>query len=891
MRIPTPFPALPCLGADKVYSDFCYRLDLRHYHLRFRSDYEHSVIFDEASASSIRGNWFHEQEAETKDGPCKLCETLPPTFLAHTEALRAISFHPALDGEWALLDFAMRATRTPLVEMGILIPPQIDDGFVLVGWLLLGLAVEAAAAALAEVRRGVCGLGSGGRRLEEEPEDFTGPEGVTRHFGCSLAVTNCPVPDWAGDSEQVESRSDELLLVALGLEMMGILILRLPRVGGSTLLQGLQGVGPQVQGSQETMRHLLFYIDGVFKELGIRYIVTDGVLLGSYKFRGMLDWDADVEVVQHRVRQDGHFLRKHANEANYLLIELNLREEFWDPDRIWQVPVEGIQHYNENAASVAGRLFPAMEDSHLYGMSFFRHRLRHVPEWEEVEVEVGLRPLRCSQLQSVMWHWVALRPYHYNCVDETQVFSGKDCRRINAQSCGSRRNAVLRAIRGILPLPPLWYESTPGCAAVRGASVPPADEVSLLDSDRDVSQPFARLQVRLDQGLRVVFCVELQHTLRDLEDAVDQWCTDQSLSGLRGCHLRTAFPPRTYADPDQTISDAGLAPSATLFVASEQGGSKVAKKHLVVDLLQAGSDGEDALFLLPHWRPCWSVADTFVAPGVPRALRRPVPGRTALNGWSLFPWGTEDEDKIWKQYAAEDGLGIREFGRLAHDGLLLEGKLEEYEQAFSGVDEGNGVISRASLGQLFAGLGKKLSAQELDQIVDEADVGHDGIDFADFLGLARTHLDLAEVVRYLETTPKRVPATDEAVAGMLGHITEVHSEAELDAIVASGNDVVVKLAFTWCKPCKAFAPRYEKYAKVYKETTFLKIVGNENESCKHYAKEVLRARISPMFAVYSGGKLLTSWNGANNQRFMDKMEEFLPSARQFIKELQGLRRV
>ncbi|CAE7241329.1 unnamed protein product, partial [Symbiodinium microadriaticum] len=218
-------------------------------------------------------------------------------------------------------------------------------------------------------------------------------------------------------------------------------------------------------------------------------------------------------------------------------------------------------------------------------------------------------------------------------------------------------------------------------------------------------------------------------------------------------------------------------------------------------------------------------------------------------------------DKIWKQYAAEDGIGIKEFGRLAHDGLLLEGKLEEYEKAFSGVDEGDGLISRETLGKLFAGLGKHFSAEELDQIVDEADVGHDGIDFADFLGLARTHLELAEVVRYLETTPKRVQASDEAADGMLGHITTVHSEAELDAIVASGKDVVVKLAFTWCRPCKAFLPRYEKYAKVYKDTTFLKIVGNENESCKHYAKEVLRARISPMFAVYSEGKLLTTWNG------------------------------
>ena len=39
--------------------------------------------------------------------------------------------------------------------------------------------------------------------------------------------------------------------------------------------------------------------------------------------------------------------------------------------------------------------------------------------------------------------------------------------------------------------------------------------------------------------------------------------------------------------------------------------------------------------------------------------------------------------------------GLKEFGRLAHDGLLLEGKVEEYEKAFSGVDvEDKGVISK-----------------------------------------------------------------------------------------------------------------------------------------------------------------------------------------------------
>merc|ERR1712087_498859 len=212
------------------------------------------------------------------------------------------------------------------------------------------------------------------------------PDGVLRYNGCDLASTNCPVPNWLYRGWATPSCC------------------------------------------KETMRHLLFYIDDVFRELGIRYIITDGVLLGSYKYGSMLDWDADVDLhihnddfprlfdedVQKRVREDGHFLRKHANnnswllqanDHNYLLIELNKRSEHWDPERVWQLPVNG-------------RLFPAMEDSHVnlstwYGMSFFRHRLRHVPEWEEEH-----RPMFCAT------------PYHWNCVDETQVPSGKDCRAV-----------------------------------------------------------------------------------------------------------------------------------------------------------------------------------------------------------------------------------------------------------------------------------------------------------------------------------------------------------------------------------------------------------------------------------------------------------------------------
>eukprot|EP00747_Dinoflagellata_sp_TGD_P206442 gnl/TRDRNA2_/TRDRNA2_80151_c1_seq1.p1 gnl/TRDRNA2_/TRDRNA2_80151_c1~~gnl/TRDRNA2_/TRDRNA2_80151_c1_seq1.p1 ORF type:complete len:541 (-),score=81.04 gnl/TRDRNA2_/TRDRNA2_80151_c1_seq1:41-1447(-) len=418
----------PLVDANRVYSDFCHRLRLRHYRLGFDGVYEHSVIFDEASATSVRGSWFHEFAPEEKHGPCKLCETLPPTFLARTDALYALRFHPMLDGEWALLDLAIRMSRTPVLDF----QPTGPGGGDARSARPPGMRhrpVSAAVCPFVDVREvediaqahlygrrdtpdtGVAAadvwfnsdssiLGRTGASADVEQlkpsnqfklfmdvnnlRELQGPEGVTRHAGCTLASTNCPVPNW---------------------------VYR----GWAT---------PPC--CKETMRHLLFYIHGVFQELGIRYIITDGVLLGSYKFGSMLDWDADVDLhihnddfdrleseVQSRVAADGHFLRKHvnnnswllqANDHNYLLIELNRRSELWDPDKVWHLPVEG-------------RLFPAMEGAHLnlsswYGMSFFRHRLRHVPEWEE-----ELRPMYCST------------PYHFNCVDEPQVPGGGDCLR------------------------------------------------------------------------------------------------------------------------------------------------------------------------------------------------------------------------------------------------------------------------------------------------------------------------------------------------------------------------------------------------------------------------------------------------------------------------------
>merc|ERR1712182_190888 len=83
---------------------------------------------------------------------------------------------------------------------------------------------------------------------------------------------------------------------------------------------------------------------------------------------------------------------------------------------------------------------------------------------------------------------------------------------------------------------------------------------------------------------------------------------------------------------------------------------------------------------------------------------------------------------------------------------------------------------------------------------------------------------------------------------------------------------------TWCRPCKAFAPKYKVLSEWYTDTRFIKIVGNENESCKHYARDVLQAKISPMFAAYSKGELKHTWTGANWERFVYSVTEHLSSA-------------
>lgn len=108
-------------------------------------------------------------------------------------------------------------------------------------------------------------------------------------------------------------------------------------------------------------------------------------------------------------------------------------------------------------------------------------------------------------------------------------------------------------------------------APAQGRSRP---DVSTLEEGRDPAAPFARLQVKLETCQRVVLHMEPGQTVGELEDALAIWRAAQG-DGRPGGKaapprsLRTAFPPQTFAERSQTLRDAGLIPTATLFIGAD----------------------------------------------------------------------------------------------------------------------------------------------------------------------------------------------------------------------------------------------------------------------------------------------------------------------------------
>lgn len=243
---------------------------------------------------------------------------------------------------------------------------------------------------------------------------------------------------------------------------------------------------------------------------------------------------------------------------------------------------------------------------------------------------------------------------------------------------------------------------------------------------------------------------------------------------------------------------------------------------------------------------------------------------------------------------------------MSQDQIFLTGKLQEYRNAFRLVDAGgNGSIGATELYQLLKRLGNPVSYDKLVRIMETYDTNQSGaIDFPEFLRMLRDELlDLQEIMDFMKqrTSSKHAvaaeaaaavvaepaqaaapaePAAAGAAAGaapaapaaggpkLVPGVTLFFSEDEFDKVLASAGERVVVLmaSVTWCKPCKAFQTEYEKAAQHYKDAIFLKFYGNSNEGTKALFKDRLKARTTPSFFFFKGGKIAESCTGARATR-------------------------
>ncbi|KAF4695230.1 hypothetical protein FOZ63_026390, partial [Perkinsus olseni] len=388
----------PSIDEGFVYVDYTYRLVTHHWSINFDSTYHWS--FQPLPDGSVQP-------------PCKLADTTSPSFLTSLQVLQASHyFHPALNGEWAILDFMLH-----MRDLKVWGPNHSRRPF--------GFAT-CSSAYMADIPTGE--FDHDRPHLWGRKDFQQSAEVQSYYFG----------PPRQGYFDGVEGESFNLTTTPY---LQGQLFMRHNDLKMFHTVDGRSiNFGCTIQSTncdmtwmykgfsippccQRTLRRLMDYTHDLFARLGFRYMMTDGALLGSLKFGKLLDWDGDIDLHIHTedfmrietevlpvVLRDGYYLRKHengrswilqANDHNHLYIEYNMREKPFDDS--WRVPIDN-------------RLYRTLRNPEVnltawYGPLFYRNGLRSVFFGR---VEDSDNEMLCSI------------PGHHNCVDDFP--RGEDCR-------------------------------------------------------------------------------------------------------------------------------------------------------------------------------------------------------------------------------------------------------------------------------------------------------------------------------------------------------------------------------------------------------------------------------------------------------------------------------
>ena len=108
-------------------------------------------------------------------------------------------------------------------------------------------------------------------------------------------------------------------------------------------------------------------------------------------------------------------------------------------------------------------------------------------------------------------------------------------------------------------------------------------------------------------------------------------------------------------------------------------------------------------------------------------------------------------------------------------------------------------------------------------------------------------------------------------------VTKITSGEELNDILerdSSAKLVVLQVGFTFCRPCLAFEPKYERLAKQYGDAVRLvKVNGNENGNTIELCRDELKVERTPTFIFFRDGQETHRHTGINLDVFHEAMAE------------------
>jgi len=108
-------------------------------------------------------------------------------------------------------------------------------------------------------------------------------------------------------------------------------------------------------------------------------------------------------------------------------------------------------------------------------------------------------------------------------------------------------------------------------------------------------------------------------------------------------------------------------------------------------------------------------------------------------------------------------------------------------------------------------------------------------------------------------------------------ITTIVSQDEWEKLQKNERDrlICLEVGFTFCRPCKAFARKYEKIAEEFPAIKFVFMNGNENGSTTVLARDVLGIKTTPSFFLFRSGERLHFHSGAKEERLRNAINRHI----------------